>query len=74
MRDEDLLLMLALGSEDELPPTRRVWVRESLSSRSSRCEYAGLLRESRNRPEEFYRAYRMTPERLDELVDHTPDT
>ena len=71
MRDEDLLLLLALGSEDETPPpTRRIWVRESLASRSTRGEYAALLRESRNRPEEFYRAYRMTPERFDELLDH----
>ena len=70
MRDEDFLLLLALGSEDESPrPTRRIWVRESLASRNTRGEYAALLRESRNRPEEFYRAYRMTPERFDYLVD-----
>ena len=62
MRGDDLLLLLALGdSSDTPPPTRRVWVRESLQHRSSRGEYATLLREARQNPEEFYQAYRMTP-------------
>ena len=71
MADEDMFLFLALASEDDMPPPkRRLWVRESLKHRSTRGEYATLLREARNNPEEFYVSYRMTPERFDELLDY----
>ena len=69
MRDSDLLFLLALGEEDEPPPMRRIWVRETLASRNSIGEYATLLRETWNRPEEFYRSFRMSTERFDDLVD-----
>ena len=66
MADEYMLLFLALSSENT---KRKIWVRESLSHRSTRGEYATLLREARNSPEEFYRSYRMTPGRFDELLE-----
>ena len=43
MRDSDLLLLLALGEEDEPPLMRRIWVRETLVTRNSVGEYATLL-------------------------------
>ena len=71
MADEDMFLFLALACEsDSPPPKRRIWVRESLNYRGTRGEYATLLREARNNPEDFYRSYRMTPERFDELLDY----
>ncbi|XP_043197200.1 protein ALP1-like [Amphibalanus amphitrite] len=70
MADEDMFLFLALASGSEVPQQKKkIWVRETLKHRDIRGEYATLLREARNHPEEFYRAYRMMPERFDELLD-----
>ena len=70
MADEDMLIFLALASGSDAPrQKKKIWVRESLKHRDTRGEYATLLREARNHPEEFYSSYRMMPERFDELLD-----
>ena len=65
-----MLLFLALAGDGDGPPKKKkLWVRESLKHRDTMGEYATLLRESRNHPEEFYSSYRMMPSRFDELLD-----
>ena len=71
MAYEDLLLFSTLASEsDALPPKRSLWVRNCLKYRSTREEFATLLLEARNNPEEFYSLYRMTPEQFNDLLDY----
>ena len=64
--DEDDLLMLGLIASRRR--RRRMWVREPLLHRARLGEYGALTERERQDPDAFYSAYRMIPERFDELL------
>ena len=66
MDDNDLLMLGLLVNRRKV--SRSVWVREPLLARQCRGEYQAMAIAERGNPDEFYSAYRMVPERFDELL------
>ena len=70
--DENDLLMLALLANRrrraQAQAPRSVWVREPLLERQRHGEYQAMAIAEHENPDEFYSAYRMIPERFDELL------
>ena len=71
MDENDLLMMALVASRRrraQVPTPRSVWVREPLLARQRYGEYQAMAIAEREKPEEFYSAYRMIPERFDEIL------
>ena len=65
--DEEDLLFLAFLDEEEHRRQTRTWVREPLLRRQEDGEFHQMVME-KNNPDFFYGAYRMSPQRFEELM------
>ena len=65
--DEDNLLLLDFLEEERTRQQTRTWVREPLLRRREEGEFHQMAMELNN-VDYFYGAYRMTPERFQELM------
>lgn len=63
------LLTLMLTEEEELPRSRSVWVHKSLARRSEHGEFRTWFAEEKLNAGSFHSAFRMTPERFEEILE-----